>query len=161
MAKKEKKKKTAKEIYESNKKKAKLFRVLSPILFWVFIGMSILCFVLAISNSLGNIAEICSQLNSKRYTGEELQAHYNALVEKYGEWSIGNGGAGFQVKFVNIARACFSGLMIANFTLCGLFLVLAFLLGKWILPKTANILEQNNTDMVNLTILEDKEKKGE
>lgn len=158
-----KQEKTAEEIYKSNQKKAKIFRVLAPIVFWVCIGISILCFVLAIANSYGNINEIVGKLNSRKYTGEELQANYNALIEKYGEWTIGNGGAGFQIRFVNIARACFSGLMIANFTLSGIFILLAFLLGKWVFPKTADILEQNNTDMVNLTILrqKDKEDKGE
>lgn len=156
-----KQQKSAEEIYKSNQKKAKIFRVLAPVVFWVFIAISVLCFVLAIANSLGNINEIVQALNSKKYTGEQLQENYNALIAKYGEWTIGNGGAGFQIRFVNIARACFSGLMIANFTLCGIFFALAFLLGKWVLPKTAQILEQNNTDMVNLTILREKDKKGE
>lgn len=158
-----KKEKTAEEIYKSNQKKAKIMRVLAPIVFWGFLAIAIVCFILAIHNSLGNINEITQLLNSKKYTGEELQANYDFLIAKYGEWTIGNGGAGFQVKFVNIARAAFSGLMIANFTLCALFIVLAVLLGKWVLPKTASILEQNNTDMVNLTILREKDKqdKGE
>lgn len=151
--------KSAEEIYKSNQKKAKICRILAPILFWVFIGFSILCFVLAISSSLGNINEIIQQLDGKKYTGEELEANYNALIDKYGEWTIGSGGAGFQIKFVNIARAAFSGLMIANFFFSVIFIVLAFLLGKLILPKTAQVIEQNNIDMVNLTIL--KEKKGE
>lgn len=154
-----KQERTAEEIYKSNQKKAKIFRKLTPIVFWVCIAISILCFVLALANSWGNINEIIGKLNSKKYTGEELQANYNALIEKYGEWTIGNGGAGFQIRFINIARACFSGLMMANFALCGIFLILAFLLGKWIFPKTAEILEQNNTDMVNLTILREKDKK--
>lgn len=152
-----KKQKTAEEIYNSNKKKAKICRVLSPVVFWGFIGIAIICFILAIRHSLGNIAEITNLLNTKRYTGEELQANYDYLIAKYGEWTIGNGGMGFQVKFVNIARACFGGIMIANFILCFVFLVGAFLLGKWLLPKTAQMIEQNNVDMVNLTILKEKE----
>ena len=155
-----KKELTNEEIYKKNQKRAKIMRRMAPFVFWGFIVVAIVCFVLAIHNSLGNINEIIQQLNSKKYTGEELQAHYNALVEKYGEWVIGNGGAGFTVKFINIARAAFSGLMIANFIFCGVSIILAYLLGKWILPKTANLLEQSNTDMVNLTILR-KEDKGE
>ena len=152
-----KKQKTAEEIYNSNKKKAKICRVLSPVVFWGFIAISIICFILAIRHSLGNIAEITRLLNSRNYTGEELEANYEYLLEKYGEWTIGNGGMGFQVNFVNLARACFGGVMIANFILCGIFFVSAFLLGKWLLPKTAQIIEQNNVDMVNLTILREKE----
>lgn len=153
------KERTAEEVYNSNKKKAKACRILAPIVFWVLIGIAILCFILAIANSLGNIAEITNKLNTKKYTGEELQANYNALIQKYGEWTIGNGGMGFQIKFVNIGRACFGGIMITNFILCGTCLLSAFLLGKWILPKIAQIIEQNNVDMVNLTILRNENKK--
>lgn len=155
-----KQERTAEEIYKSNQKKAKLLKKLAPFVFWGFIAIAIVCFVLAIHNSLGNINEIIQQLNSKKYTGEELQAHYNALIQKYGEWVIGNGGAGFTIKFVNIGRAAFSGLMIANFIFSGISILMAYLLGKWILPKTAMYLEQQNTDMVNLTILK-KDNKGE
>lgn len=154
-----KKELTPEEIYKRNQKRAKIMRKIAPFVFWGFIGIAIVCFILAIHNSLGNINEIIQQLNSKKYTGEELQAHYNALVEKYGEWVIGNGGAGFTIKFVNIARAAFSGIMIANFIFCGVSIILAYLLGKWILPKMATTLEQQNVDMVNLTIL--KKDKGE
>lgn len=155
-----KKERTAEELYKLNQKRAKIMRKVAPFVFWGFIALAIVCFILAIYNSLGNINEIIQQLNSKKYTGEQLQAHYNALVEKYGEWVIGNGGAGFTIKFINIARAAFSGIMIANFIFCGVSLVLAYLFGKWILPKMATMLEQSNTDMVNLTILR-KEDKGE
>ena len=154
-----KKELTPEEIYKRNQKRAKIMRKIAPFVFWGFIGIAIVCFILAIHNSLGNINEIIQQLNSKKYTGEELQAHYNALIEKYGEWVIGNGGAGFTIKFVNIARAAFSGIMIANFIFCGVSIILAYLLGKWILPKMATTLEQQNVDMVNLTIL--KNDKGE
>lgn len=156
-----KQERTAEEIYKSNQKKSKLLKKLAPFVFWGFIAIAIVCFVLAIHNSLGNINEIIQQLNSKKYTGEELQAHYNALIQKYGEWVIGNGGAGFTIKFVNIGRAAFSGLMIANFIFSGISILMAYLLGKWILPKTAMYLEQQNTDMVNLTILKEKDNKGE
>lgn len=154
-----KKELTPEEIYKRNQKRAKIMRKIAPFVFWGFIGIAIVCFILAIHNSLGNINEIIQQLNSKKYTGEELQAHYNALVQKYGEWVIGNGGAGFTIKFINIARAAFSGLMIANFIFCGVSIILAYLLGKWVLPKMATTLEQQNVDMVNLTIL--KKDKGE
>lgn len=156
-----KKERTAEEVYKLNQKRAKIMRKIAPFVFWGFIAIAIVCFILAIHNSLGNINEIIQQLNSKKYTGEELQAHYNALVEKYGEWVIGNGGAGFTIKFINIARAAFSGIMIANFVFCGVSFILAYLLGKWILPKMATMLEQTNTDMVNLTILRNEEHKGE
>lgn len=151
-----KQEKTPEQIYKSNQKKAKMLRKLAPVVFIVCICIAVLCFILAIRHSLGNMQEIISKLDSKKYTGEELEANYLALIEKYGEWTIGNGGAGFQIKFVNIARACFSGLMIMNFVFSALFIIFAFLFGKVVFPKTAEMLEQRNNDMVNLTILKEK-----
>lgn len=152
-------KKTYTQTFTDRKKKASRLERLIPFVFWGFIIVAILCFIFAIITSVGNLNEIIQKLNSKKYTGEELQANYNALIEKYGEWTIGNGGAGFQIRFVNIARAFFSGLMIANFTLCGISLLLAFLLGKWILPKTAKMLREENSDLVSLAVLEEKDKR--
>ena len=145
--------------FKDTKKKASRLEKLSPFVFWGFVILAILCFIFAIATSVGNLNEIIQKLNSKKYTGEELQANYNALIEKYGEWTIGNGGAGFQIRFVNIARAFFSGIMITNFTLCGISLLLAFLLGKWILPKTAKMLREENSDLVSLAVLEEKDKR--
>lgn len=152
--------KTNEEIYISNQKKAKIMKKLAPILFITFMVLSGLCLFIAVSRALGNAHEIISKLDSKRYTGEQLQANYDMLIAKYGEWVIGNGGAGFTIKFVNIGRAIFSGLMISMFTLSGVFMVCAFLLGKLILPKTAQIIEQNNKDMVNLTVLRNEDRRN-
>lgn len=149
----EKKQKTPQEIYKSNQKKSKILRISAPIVFWVFIALSILCLILAIKNSFGNVAEIIDLLDSKRFTGEELQANYVYLVAKYGEWLIGNGGAGFQITFVNIGHALFSGLMITSLVLCVFFLAGAYILGKWVLPKLAEQILIDNQDMVNLATL--------
>ena len=149
------------EIYKSNQKKSKVLRILAPICFWGFLSLAIICLILAIKNSFGNVAEVINMLDTKKYTGEELQANYQFLVEKYGEWVIGNGGAGFQITFVNIGHALFSGLMITNCIFFVVFLVSAYLLGKWLLPKLSAQILLDNQDMVNLTILKDHNKKGE
>lgn len=154
----EKKQKTPQEIYKSNQKKSKILRISAPIVFWVFIALSILCLILAIKNSFGNVAEIIDLLDSKRFTGEELQANYVYLVAKYGEWLIGNGGAGFQITFVNIGHALFSGLMITSLVLCMFFLAGAYILGKWVLPKLAEQILIDNQDMVNMKVLEQSSK---
>ena len=107
------------------------------------------------------MAEIINMLDTKTYTGEELQANYQFLVEKYGEWVIGNGGSGFQITFVNIGHALFSGLMITNCIFFVVFLVSAYLLGKWLLPKLSAQILLDNQDMVNLIILKDHSKKKE
>ena len=154
----EKVEKTAKEIYKANQKKAKLFRTISPIVFWGCLALSVLCLVFAVKNSFGNVAEIMDMLDSKKYDGTQLRANYDYLTGKYGEWLIGNGSMGFQITFVNIGHALFSGLMVANVFLSVVFLISAYLLGKWLLPKLAEQITQDNQDMVNLTILKDHDK---
>ena len=157
----EKKQLTQEEIYKRNQKKSKVLRMLAPICFWGFLALAIICLIFAIKNSFGNVAEIINMLDTKKYTGEELQANYQFLVERYGEWVIGNGGAGFQITFVNIGHALFSGLMITNCIFFAVFLVSAYLLGKWLLPKLSAQMVIDNQDMVNLIILKDHSKKKE
>ena len=157
----EKKQLTPEEIYKRNQKKSKVLRILAPICFWGFLALAIICLILAIKNSFGNVAEIINMLDTKKYTGEELQANYQFLVERYGEWVIGNGGAGFQITFVNIGHALFSGIMITNCIFFVVFLVSAYLLGKWLLPKLSAQILLDNQDMVNLTILKDHSNKKE
>ena len=154
----EKKQLTQEEIYKRNQKKSKVLRMLAPMCFWGFLALAIICLIFAIKNSFGNVAEIINMLDTKKYTGEELQANYQFLVERYGEWVIGNGGAGFQITFVNIGHALFSGLMITNCIFFAVFLVSAYLLGKWLLPKLSAQILIDNQDMVNLIILKGAKK---
>ena len=97
-------------------------------------------------------------LDAKKFTGEQLQDNYAYLVNKFGEWVIGNGSLGFTITFVNIGHAVFSGIMIASAFLSVLFFVSAYVLGKWLLPHLAEQILQDNQDMVNLTILKDHDK---
>jgi hypothetical protein len=149
----EKKQLTAEEIYKKNQKRAKVLKILAPISFWGFLALSVLCLIFAVRNSFGNIAEIMMLLDDKTHTGAELQSNYAFLVEKYGEWIIGNGSTGFTITFINIGRALFSGLMIANCILSVLFFVSAFVFGKWLLPHLSSQILLDNQDMVNLTVL--------
>lgn len=154
-----KKELTPTEKYKNRQKWVKRLSWIIPVAFWVMIALSIVCLIIALRYSIGNIHEITSMLNSRKYTGEQLQANYQFLIDKYGEWMIGNGGAGFTISFVNIGKALFSSMAIFNLTMAVIFFVGAFVLGKWTLPKLQKSLEQDNQDMVNLTILEEKEKK--
>ena len=155
---KQKRIKTAEEIYKKRQKKAKALKLLAPIMFWGCLALSIICLVFAIKNSFGNVGEIISMLDSKKFTGEQLQANYAYLVGKYGEWVIGNGNAGFVIYFIDIGKAVFSGVMLANAIFSVVFFISAYLLGKWLLPLISRQLTQDNQDMVNLTIL--KNNKG-
>lgn len=149
-------KKTPEQIYKRNKNWAKVFEILSPIVFWGFLALAIMCFVFAMKNSFGNVLEIVKMLDDKVNTGQQLEQNYQFLVNKWGEWTVGTGGAGFQIKFINIGKAVFSGLMVFNLTMSVIFLIGAFVLGKWILPMISKSITQHNQDMVNLTVLKGK-----
>lgn len=145
---------SATDVYKKRQKIAKWLKRTTPIVFWVCIALAILCFIFAVENSFGNVAEIQRLLDTKKLTGEQVTANYDMLVEKYGEWVIGQAGTGVRIRFVNVGKALFSGLMVANAVLCVFFLVAAFVLGKWALPRIAEQLTQDNQDMVNLKILQ-------
>lgn len=150
---------SAEETYKRNQKRAKVFKILAPVCFWVFLGLAVLCLFIALKNSFGNVAEIISLLDDKKYTGVELNANYNFLVQKYGEWVIGTGNNGFTVTFINIGNALFSGFMIISLVFCIIFFVSAFVVGRWLLPKLSQQITEDNQDMVNLTILKQQDKK--
>lgn len=154
----EKKQLTAEQIYRKNQKKSKVLRILAPIVFWGCLALAFICLIFAIRNSFGNVAEICDLLDNSRFTGDELQANYTYLTEKYGEWVIGNGGNGFTITFVNVGKALFSGLMITNVILSGVLFISAYVLGKWLLPKISAQILIDNQDMVNLQVLRSNEK---
>lgn len=154
----EKKQLTAEEVYKGNQKKSKILRILAPIVFWGCLALAVLCLIFAVKNSFGNIGEICDMLDNSKWTGDQLEQNYAYLIEKYGEWVIGNGGNGFTITFVNIGKALFSGLMLTNCVLCVVFLVSAYVLGKWLLPKLSAQILIDNQDMVNLVVLKGAKK---
>ena len=148
---------TQEEIYKKNQKKAKIFKILSPVVFWGCLALAIIALIFAIHNSFGNIAEICHLLDNKSYNGEQIAENYNYLKDKWGEWVIGDGSNGFCIVFINIGHALFSGVMMTSCLLSVTFLVCAWVLGKWLFPQISNQILQENTDMVNLTILREKD----
>lgn len=145
---------TKEQIYKKNQKRAKVFKTIAPVVFWVMIALSVIMFLFAIRHSIGNIAEIVDLLDSKKFNGVQLQEHYNYLIEKYGEWIIGNGNNGFVLTFINIGNAVFSGVAVLSSVFSLLFLIGAYVLGKWILPTLSAQITQQNQDMVNITVLQ-------
>ena len=145
---------TAEQIYKRRQKTAKLCGTAAPFVFWICIALCILCFVFAVRHSIGNILEMKELLNSRKHTGEELAQNYEMLVQKYGEWEVGQMGGGFSIRFVDIGKAMINGLAVANAVLCVFFLLSAYILGKWLLPRLSNQITQDNQDMVNLRVLE-------
>lgn len=145
------------EIYKKNQKRIKAYKIAKPIVFWGCLVLAVIFLIVALINSFGNANEIIDLLDTKTHTGEELQANYAYLTDKYGEWVIGNGDKGFQLVFVNMKSAIFSGIMISCAVMSLVFFASAYILGKWVLPSLAEKTLQENQDMVNLTILKDKE----
>ena len=150
---------THEDMYKRNQRNAKLFKRIAPIVFWGCIALGFVALIFAIRNSFGNIAEICDLLDSKQYNSEQIQQNYAYLIEKYGEWTIGDGSHGFSIVFINIGHALFSGIMITSTVISVVLFIGAFVVGKWLLPKLADHINQNNTDMVNLSILKEQDKK--
>lgn len=142
------------EIYKKNQRKAKVLGILTPFVFWGLIVLAIIFFALALSNSVGNMDEITTLLNSKKYTGEDLRANYAYLIDKYGEWVIGSGSTGFTLTFINVKAAIFGGFAIFSGVSAVVCFIGAFVLGKWLFPLLTKKITQDNQDMVNLTILE-------
>ena len=146
---------TPEQMYKKNQYKAKLFKRLAPIVFWTFLGLSILFFILMIQNSVGNITEIISLLDKDNLTGEQIQNNYQYLVDKWGEWTIvGEHGGVFSIQFVDIQNAFFSGLMATFLTLGIVCLFISILCGKIILPKMAQYYTDNNQSMVDIATLQ-------
>lgn len=146
------------DLYKKNQKTAKVIGVITPICFWGLVALSVICLIFAVRNSVGNIIEITELLDTRYYNAVEIEQNYNYLIDKFGEWVIGSGSNGFTLVFVNIGNAMFGGFAVFNGVMSVLFLVSAFILGKWVLPYTKNSIEQRNQDIVNLTILDKEEK---
>jgi len=152
---KQKKQLTPQQIYKKNLKKSKTFKRLAPLSFWLFIFLSGLFASLAFSNSVGNVTDIISKLDKDVYNRTEIAENYSALKEQWGEWTIiGDEGSLTEVKFINIKKAMFGGLMISQLTLAVLSLFLAFFLGKLLFPKLSLLYSDSNQDMVNLATLD-------
>lgn len=145
---------TSEQIYKKNKNKAKIYKILSPIVFWIFIILTIVFAILAIENSIGNVIEILDGLDKDIHTEQEIIDNYNMFIEKYGEWQIvGNGMAGLSIKYIDISNALFSGLMITYTILTVSFFIAAIILGKICFPCISKMYNNNNEEMIDLATL--------
>ena len=107
-----------------------------------------------VRNSVGNIVEILDLLDKDKYSGTELESNYAYLVDKWGEWEIvGAGSAGLVIRYVDVGRALFSGLMITFSTLTIIFFCVAIVFGKIVFPLLAKHFENSNKEMVDLATL--------
>ena len=102
-------------------------------------------------NSVGNVTEILELLDKKNHTGIQLEENYKHLAEKWGEWEIMAGG--FNIRYVDVGNALFSGLMITFSTLTIVSLCAAFVFGKIMFPLLAKHFKNNNDEIVDLATL--------
>ena len=144
---------TPEQIYNRNKRLSSVLGKLSPVVFWGGLALMVLCLYFAFSSSFGNVNEMLDLLDKTTYTGEELSANYDYLIAKYGEWVIGTGSGGFQIEFINIKKVFFSGMMMMNLILSGVWLLVATIGGKWLLPMFSKKIANDNQDTVNLAVL--------
>ena len=152
---------SAQDIYKLNQKRAKVCKIMAPIVFWVALALAVVALFFAIHNSFGNVAEIMDLLDNDKYNNVEIQEHYNMLCEKWGVWTIGSGSNGFAISFIDIRKALVNVSLIVNCILSIIFVALAFVFGRWFLPMLSKHISEGNTDMVNLTILKNSESKQE
>ena len=111
-----------------------------------------------IRHSIGNVIEITDLLDKEKYTGIELETNYNMLKEKWGEWTIfGDEAAGMSIRYINVAKALFSGLMKTFTTLTLVFFLAAIIIGKIILPNLCKMYTDGNEQLVDLATLKTME----
>lgn len=123
-------------------------------MFWFFMGLTIIFVTLMSKNSIGNITEILHLLDKDVYSGEQIEANYAALIEKWGEWEIiGENNSGFVVRYVDVRAALFSGLMITYMVLSIVCLCLAIIIGKILFPRLAKMYTDSNSEMVDVATL--------
>lgn len=105
-------------------------------------------------NSVGNITEILQLLDKEVYSGEEIKANYDLLVEKWGEWEVvGEENSNFTIRYINIGNALFSGLMMTYLSFTIASFCAAIILGKIVFPLLVKMYKNNNDEMVDLATL--------
>lgn len=82
-----------------------------------------------------------------------MAENYNFLVDKWGEWEIIGGGAGLNIRYVDVGHAFFSGLMITYTTLTIICLCLSILFGKLVFPLMSKMYKNANDEMVDMATL--------
>ena len=145
---------TSEQIYKKNKKKAKVFNILSHIVWYLFLALTLVFCYLMASNSIGNVIEIVELLDKQKYSGEEIAINYQYLVDKWGEWEIiGGENSMFSIRYIDIAKALFSGLMITYATLTVISFAIAVCFGKIAFPLLARMYRDCNEEMVDMATL--------
>lgn len=106
--------------------------------------------------------DIIDLLSSDKYNQLQLEYNYNILKEKWGEWILfGEGNLGINVKYINISKALFSGLMIIFTILTFIFILSIIIINKIILPILIKMYTDNNNELVDIATLKTLEQVNE
>lgn len=152
---------SAEQIYRQNKKKAKVFQRLAPIIRIVFLVLAVVFFWQMIENSVGNVIEINNLLDKEIYNAAELQENYEYLVDKWGEWETGAMSGGVKITYVNVMKAMFSGLMKLFMIFSITSLLISVLFGKIVFPLMAKIFTEQNDTLIDLATINTMEQVNE
>ena len=149
--KKQKKELTSEQLYRKNKSLAKVYAILSPLSWYLFLVLTLVFCIFAFENSVGNVVNILDKLDTKKYSGNEIEQNYLALVEEWGELQIGTGR--ISARYVHIGNALFSGMLKLYVTLASSSLCAAVILGKIVFKSLAKMYKNRNEEMVDLATL--------
>lgn len=142
---------TSEQIYKKNKTKSKVFSILGPVSWYLLVVLTCIFCILAFENSVGNVIEILDLLDTKTYNDVEIENNYNMLVSKWGEWQIGT--RGISARYINVANALFSGLMVVYVSLTIAAFLSAIVFGKIVFPSLSKMYKNRNEEMVDLATL--------
>lgn len=146
------------DIYKGNKRKSRIFKISAPIIKWLFLILTFVFAGLSAKNSIGNMVEIVSKLDKDKYNREEISDNYIELSNKYGEWVvIGYDGSAFEVRFIDIKKAMFGGLMKTYLVLTVVSFGVSYIVGKKLFPSLAEYYKDANQDAANLAMLNTEE----
>lgn len=117
---------------------------------------------MTIRNSIGNVIEIIDKLDKDQYNQVQLEENYEMLKQKWGEMIVfGDEAAGISIKYIDVGEALFSGLMVTFTTLTVIFLAIAIIFGKIILPILAKVYQDSNEQLVDIATLKTMENVNE
>lgn len=101
---------------------------------------------------MGNVIEILELLDKDTYNRTELTENYKMLAARWGEWEIA-GGIGFTVRYIDVGKALFSGLMVTYGILVVISLCSALIFGKVVFPLLSKMYKNNNEELVDMATL--------
>ena len=145
---------TAEQIYKTNKRRSNILGRIAPIMFYIFLIISILFITLTVQNSLSNLNEISDLLDGDVYTDTQLSDNYSHLITKYGEWRVaGKTGSLITFRTIDYRKAIFAGLSVTYFIIAIIAFCVAIIVGKILFPSLSKMYKNANDELVDISAL--------